>query len=349
MRAHAFPSGPSCSALHLLLFLLLASLAITRAYADGALRPEDGAPGLDFGRSLALVGETALVGAPHGRERARAQRSGAGYVFQRRDGGWRPVARLAEPGPNNEDGEFGAAVALADERTAVVGAPGAHGRVHVYAYERGRWRSVSELRADDGRASRFGAAVAADSDTIVVGAPGEASEAGGCFVATRAGGTWVLGARLRPWGGLDVSGGRFGAAVAVSGDLAAVGAPGVADGAGAVFVFRRVGGAWAGVAAVSEPRGTSAELGASLSLAGGLLAAGGRQRSATTCVGCGQATLFALGADGALERVTSIAPGRGCGSVGGVMLGASVLACRERDGGVRLHLLSGRWQWQRRR
>lgn len=89
---------------------------------------------------------------------------------------------------------------------------------------------------------RFGAAVAVEGDVAVVGAPGAwpsgVQRAGEVFVYQRAGTTWTQVQRLNAVGsGTDA---RFGASVALSGDLLAVGAPG----AETAFLFKKVNGTW---------------------------------------------------------------------------------------------------------
>ncbi|HVS19312.1 MAG TPA: FG-GAP repeat protein [Planctomycetota bacterium] len=121
-------------------------------------------------------------------------------------------------------------------------------------------------------ADQFGSSVAADGDTLVVGAPGEDSDAGGVngsegsnaadgsgavYVFVRSGGTWVQEAYLKASN--TGAGDQFGATVGLSGDTLVVGAPGedssatgvdgdqiddAAADAGAAYVFVRSGTAW---------------------------------------------------------------------------------------------------------
>jgi hypothetical protein len=116
----------------------------------------------------------------------------------------------------------------------------------------------------------FGFAVALSGDTLVVGAPGEASNAtgvdgnqnddsllnaGAAYVFVRSGGgAWTQQAYLKAFN--TDSGDLFGSAVAISGNSVAIGAPGESslDGAdqdddsgsdvGAVYVFVRTGTTW---------------------------------------------------------------------------------------------------------
>ncbi len=98
--------------------------------------------------------------------------------------------------------------------------------------------------------ARFGSALSADADAVLVGAPGEAVGnnlgVGAAYVFRRgADGLYALEARWQsPQGGMADF---FGDAVAISGDLALVGAPYVdlnGTDAGIVYVYRRTSGVW---------------------------------------------------------------------------------------------------------
>ena len=76
-----------------------------------------------FGFSVAVSGDTAVVGAPF--EGAGGAEAGAAYVFQRDQGGtdnWGEVTKLTAFDAESFDG-FGFSVAVSSD-TAVVGAPG---------------------------------------------------------------------------------------------------------------------------------------------------------------------------------------------------------------------------------
>ncbi|MCB1091602.1 MAG: FG-GAP repeat protein, partial [Verrucomicrobiae bacterium] len=126
--------------------------------------------------------------------------------------------------------------------------------------------------SNTGSSDHFGYSVAVFGDTLVVGAPGEASpatgvngdgsgngltESGAAYVFVRSGGVWVQQAYLKASNSGMLDG--FGAAVAISGDTIVVGAPGedsaatgvngdeldnTAGSSGAVYVFVRSGNQW---------------------------------------------------------------------------------------------------------
>ncbi len=236
--------------------------------------------GDDFGASVGLSGGTALVGAP-GADGSGAAEAGSAWVFVAQPAGWSVQALLAAPGAASGDG-FGAAVAVAGD-TLVVGAPGRDGpgaadagAAYVFVRNGATWTLqallvASDAAADDG----FGAAVALQGDTLLVGSPEGGPpgqpDAGASYVFVRSGGAWSEQARLAASDA--ASGDAFGASVALSGDTALVGAelddhPGGAD-AGAAYVFVRDAGAWSQQARLTASGGASGDaFGASVSVSG---------------------------------------------------------------------------------
>jgi hypothetical protein len=135
---------------------------------------------------------------------------------------------------------------------------------------------VPALAAGD----RFGSAVAGAPDLIAVGAPGDdrqGTAAGAVHLFSPSGESWSEEAVLVDEEGRP--GDSFGAALAVNGDLLAVGAPGRdEDGswAGAVYVYVRDGPAWRRVATLFAPdAATGSRFGTSVAFVGAdLLAVG---------------------------------------------------------------------------
>jgi RHS repeat-associated protein len=206
-----------------------------------------------FGSSVALSsdGNTAVVGAP-----GDSSEAGAVWVFTRSEGRWSQQGKKLTGGAE-ESGKarFGSSVALSsDGNTAVVGAPDDNseaGAVWVFTRSEGKWtqqgKKLTGGEEEKGKA-RLGSSVALSSDgnTVVVGAPGDSSEAGAVWVFTRSEGKWTQqGKKLA--GGAEESGkGSFGSSVALSseGSTALVGAPDDNSEAGAVWVFTRSEGTW---------------------------------------------------------------------------------------------------------
>ncbi len=200
-----------------------------------------------FGRSVALSedGSTAVVGAP--RENGNG---GAVWIYTRSGSGWTQATQLdsPEPGLNRH---FGVSVAVsADGDTIAVGAPLLRGRVWVFARSGSNWVPVGSALAGAGEEGEgfFGHSVAlsADGETVAVGAPGDNGKRGGAWVFSRSGAGWAQqGSKITAAG--EVSEGRFGSSVALSGDghTALVGARGNEDGVGAAWIYSESGGGWA--------------------------------------------------------------------------------------------------------
>jgi hypothetical protein len=108
------------------------------------------------------------------------------------------------------------------------------------------WREVAVLAAFDAdHGGQFGSAVAADGDTVVVGAL-SSMDFGAAYVFVREEGLWVQQARLSPADAAESD--LFGHSVAVSGDVVVVGAifddHGGQTNPGSAYVFTRSDGTW---------------------------------------------------------------------------------------------------------
>ena len=142
---------------------------------------------------------------------------------------------------------FGGSVAVSDGHV-LIGEPAntaLPGIVYVYGRSAGGWSETARITLADmhGPPDGLGAALAADGDLVLIGAPGLGDGTGAALLYRRdAGGEWREVGRLTPEGAGGDAG--FGRAVALDGDVAVVGAPGAGDGAGAVYVFTRTGGTW---------------------------------------------------------------------------------------------------------
>jgi hypothetical protein len=102
------------------------------------------------------------------------------------------------------------------------------------------------LGSDSAELDGFGASVAVDGDTAVIGAAGDDEGRGAAYVFARNGGAWVEQQKLRASD--PVSGALFGTDVAVDGDTIMIGAPGDDDTgvqSGSVYVFVHSGDTWA--------------------------------------------------------------------------------------------------------
>ena len=225
---------------------------------------DDGASDDRFGLSLAVGGDTFVVGA-FGDDGAR----GSAYIFDRHadtSDNWKQVAKLTA-GDDNPESQFGVSVAL-DGDTVVIGANFDFGLGLVsgaaYIFEReastSNWEQVARLTADDGDAGdRFGFSVAIGEDTLAVGAPGDDDFQGAGYIFERdasASGNWEQVAKLTATDGEPND--QFGVSVALGEDTLVVGALGDGDFQGAAYVFERDVGAsrkWGQVAKLTAAYG----------------------------------------------------------------------------------------------
>ncbi|MFZ5893493.1 MAG: MopE-related protein [Myxococcota bacterium] len=197
------------------------------------LRANEAPQAAQFGYSLALSGNRALIGAPY-LDRASLANPGAAYVFERNGSGvWAQAARL--DGPAQPNAYQGYAVALGGDR-AVVGSFGVN-KVYVFERSAGSWTLQSTVFAPDvAPGDRFGAAVSLEQDRLLVGAPYAQSERGAVYVFELSTlGVWEFKSKIT---GSAVSE-RFGRSLALSGETALVGLQ-----AAARLIKRDLAGNW---------------------------------------------------------------------------------------------------------
>ena len=217
------------------------------------LLTSDGLPSDEFGRSVAISGDVAIVGTPLHDHQGSA--SGAAYVYRFDGTTWmEEVELLASDGVGA--GRFGSAVAISGN-VAIVGADADDengsdaGAAYTYRYDGSSWVEEDKLLASDGLpGDRFGANLAISGDLAIVGVPvgdGNQSNTGTAYIYRYNGSTWLEEIKLFASDG--VNGDQFGRSVAVGGNVALIGAPSdyeVNDDerTGAVYVYRFDGTAW---------------------------------------------------------------------------------------------------------
>lgn len=226
----------------------------------------------DFGCAVALLGETAIIGAQGAGE---AGLHGAAYIYQRSGTAW---AKQVEMTPNSPHSSFGRRVVLNGGR-ALIGsyhyarpnsAPtgSSRGAVYVYGGAGTFWQRSAIIDAPYERAGIFGDGIAVSGNRVITGDIGLPApylttalengtsypivDGGAAHVFLFDGASWVVQGTLapRPSGLADSS--EFGSVLAVSGDWAAVGMPAdrntsstaAAVQAGAVVIFQRIAGQW---------------------------------------------------------------------------------------------------------
>ncbi len=203
--------------------------------------------------------------------------------------------------------QFGASIALLGDQ-AFIGepttgkAPG--GAVHVYRRTAAGWRATGSSLTVAGleNGAQFGQSLAADGSTLLVGMRNTTdSLRGGVRVFTRASdGSWSDAGAL---GATPKSGSLFGAALALSGDWALVGAPNEQP-SGAVHVYRRSGGSWADQGTLpAADLAVGDRFGSAISLSGDRVAVSAPGHDAQK----GMVYIFGRGADGSWTQEAAVA------------------------------------------
>ncbi len=218
-----------------------------------------------FGHSVAVHGDTIVVGAYEENHPATTTNAGAAYVFTKPATGWADMnetARLTASDAVASD-EFGASVAVHGD-TIVVGAREqtipANGAAYIFTKPANGWADGTETAklAGESNGDRFGRSVAVHGDTVVVGAHEEGDyDRGEAYVFTKSAATGVWDdwdnkngsnatARLTASDRADRD--KFGWSVAFDGETIVVGAPfddDDGDSSGSAYVFiKPASGSW---------------------------------------------------------------------------------------------------------
>ena len=312
----------------------------TRWLLDGYLVPNDPTDqdNLDgFAFSMAISGDTAVIGAPMGNGH-----TGKAYVFQRTENGWIEAQVLQAELPT-----FGALYGFSVDimgSDIVIGAPQAPlgddgdddadpigptpgGYAEIWSQTGTGWERATRLAPTNpvtGGGEEIGTSVAFASDGwVFLGAPAAGGTSSGhVFGFRNFGGGWVLMETLQAFD--STQGHRFGTQIAVSGDTMVVGAERAPAGlnagpVGAVYTFDRSagGGDWiAGGRTVSSTPDTNGYAD-SLAMTGDLMVVGEPRADATR----GFAHVYNRADDGSWTLMDSIRP---VGTVSGNAIGSSV-------------------------
>jgi hypothetical protein len=217
---------------------------------SGILTSSDGVANSQFGASVAISGDTVVIG-PSGTP-------ASAYVFQKPADGWSNMVQTAELTPSDAGSGFGTAVAISGNTIVV----GANGKAYVFVKPAAGWTNMTETAqlSDGVTGDCFGCFVAIDNQTIVAGAPlaivnGNQNQ-GAAYVFAEPATGWVSTSAFAAQ--LTASDGSFyddfGISVAVSGKTVVVGAPFYQDrtGPGAAYVYVEPATGWASTTQSAE-------------------------------------------------------------------------------------------------
>jgi len=227
--------------------------------AEMILRAPDASTSDQFGWSVASTEDTAVVGS-----------NLAAYVFIRASGTWIFQQKLIPVVVPPFGLQTGLTVGISGD-TIILGTPLSQGpAAYIYVRNAGVWSLQQPLNGLN--QSGFGASVDVFGDTAVVGA---SVGQGSAYVWVRSGSVWTQQQQL--FASDAAANDNFGGRVAISEERIAVGAPGKATGAGAVYVFVRSGTTWTEEQKlISGDPGNYEFFGSSVDISGGDLIIGSR-------------------------------------------------------------------------
>jgi hypothetical protein len=254
------------------------------------LAASDGATNDCFGASVAVSGDTAVIGAS-----AKNSGRGAAYVFVLSGGLWSQQQELTASDGAAFD-EFGVSVSVIGD-TALIGAISKNayqGAAYVFVLGGGVWTQQQELTASDGAAGDcFGGDVAVSDDWAVIGAVEKNNDRGAAYVFVLSGGVWSQQQELTLSDAAAFD--EFGASVSAIGDTAVIGAVGKNAYQGAAYVFVLSGGVWTQQQELTASDGAAGDgFGSSVSMSGDLALIGAGGKTVNSQVSQGAAYVFAL-------------------------------------------------------
>jgi hypothetical protein len=224
-------------------------------YRQAKLLADDGAADDQFGRSVSLSGNYAIVGSIGDDDHGSS--SGAAYIFKREGVNWTQQAKLTATDAASLD-RFGISVSI-NGSFALIGSywddDNGDASGSAYIFRRSdipgdpNWYQQAKLLPADGAANdEFGRSVSLDGDYALVGSYGDddnGSNSGSAYIFRRDGTSWSQQAKLLPADG--AANDEFGLSVSLDGDYTLVGSCGDndnGDDSGSAYIFRRDGTSW---------------------------------------------------------------------------------------------------------
>jgi FG-GAP repeat len=220
------------------------------------LTASDGGAG--FGTSVAISGDTIVVGAANASNQNQApqnhapqnQGPGAAYIFVKPASGWKDMTETAKlTASDGADGDaFGYGVSISGN-TAAIGALFAHrgaGAAYVFVKPAGGWSNMTqtaELTASDATSFDNMGLVAISGGTVVTGAYGHNNFMGAAYVFIKPSTGWkdmTQRAELKSTNANQI----YGFSVATDGKAAIVGSVGANQGIGAAYIYLKPASGW---------------------------------------------------------------------------------------------------------
>jgi hypothetical protein len=217
----------------------------------------DGLQDEEFGFSVAIDGDYAIVGSP--RNGAMGTNSGAAYIFHWNRKYWEEQQKLT---PSSQDEQHGYSVSMSGDY-ALVGAPydnGGRGSAYLYRRNGSSWQEIVNLTASDQSPNdNFGWSVSIDGDYAIIGAPlddDRGADSGSAYLFHWNGSNWVQQQKITSSDGEPND--DFGQSVSIRGDRAVVGAQKDDDNgpdSGSGYIFELNGTVWEENDKITAPDG----------------------------------------------------------------------------------------------
>jgi hypothetical protein len=257
----------------------------------------DATGGAEFGRTVAIKGNTVFVGARFAQVGDYPD-AGAVYIYKKYRGSWYFKEKIISPEPENED-NFGRAVAVQGNLLVVTARKSGseEGAAYLYLYKGGSWVYTGQLLASDPVPyAYFGQSVALQGGIMAIGARNaEPNVAGALYIFRQSKDGWEEIAKMAPPDGEEDD--QFGFSVAMSGKIIAVGArranPEGIDNAGAVYLYS-VEGKYVELITklTASDASKSDEFGQSVAIAGDTILVGARRDDVGSAKDQGSIYLF---------------------------------------------------------
>lgn len=302
---------------------------------DQELTASDAAQRDQFGSTVSVSENTAVVGAPGDNCVAGAD-CGAAYVLRFDGTSWGEEQKLTASDAASFDG-FGHSVAVSGD-VVFVGAPFSDcaaglvcGAVYVFRFDGSSWMEEQKLTArDEDEPSGVGWAISASEDTVIIGAArvdcAAGTDCGAAYMFRFDGSSWVFEQKLTASD--RATGDFFGYSVSIDGDTAVVGAGGddcaAGDECGSAYMFRFDGTTWVEEQKLTASDAAAGDLFGVSSVNGETVVIGAPGDNCVSGGDCGSAYVFRFNGTSWVEEQRLSDPSSTGHRFGGDLFGGSV-------------------------
>lgn len=207
----------------------------------------NGNPAIDFGWSICIEGDYALVGAINDNDLGDS--SGSTYVFKYDGSTWNQEQKLL-PADGKTWAYFGYCISI-DGDYAIIGARADNyiGAAYIYKLEGATWTERQKLVPGDGATGDyFGKSVSMNGDYAIIGSTCDddnGEDSGSAYIFKNDGSSWIQEAKIIASDGEPEE--EFGWAVSINGDHAVIGVSSDDENgmnSGSAYIFKRDGLDW---------------------------------------------------------------------------------------------------------